>query len=101
MWNKAWWARIGYVNNPVSSGVLGQWPNTATTLVNWEFKCMRCAEYQPNPENINAYKSQSITAGGVLACFADGSVRTVPAGTADSDYCALENPRDGSVYMVP
>jgi hypothetical protein len=101
MWNKAWWARGGYVNNPGPSGVVGQWPNTATTLVNWEFRCMRCAEYQPNPENLNAYKTHSITPGGMLACFADGSVRTIGAGTNDQDFCALEGPRDGNVFMVP
>jgi len=101
MWNKAWWARTGYVNNPANSPGLGVWPNTATTLVNWEFRCMRCAEYQPNPETVNAYKSQSITAGGMLACFGDGSVRMVAAGTNDENFCALEGPRDGQVYQLP
>jgi prepilin-type N-terminal cleavage/methylation domain-containing protein len=101
LWNKAWWARGGYVNNPVSSGALGVWPNTATTLFNWEFKCMRCAEYQPNPSNINAYKTQSIASGGMLACFGDGSVRMIGAGTSDENFCALEGPRDGLTYMVP
>lgn len=102
IWNKAWNARTGYVNNPVSSGALGVWPNTATQLVWWEFRCMRCAEYQPNPNGpINPYKSQSITPGGMLACFGDGSVRVVGAGTSDADFCALEGPRDGAVFMVP
>jgi prepilin-type N-terminal cleavage/methylation domain-containing protein len=101
MWNKAWWARGGYVNNPGSSGALGVWPNTATTLVNWEFRCMRCAEYQPNPSTINAYKTQSIAAGGMLVCFGDGSVRMVGAGTSDENFCALEGPRDGAVYSMP
>ena len=101
MWNKAWWARTGYVNNPISSGVLGQWPNTATALVNWEFKCMRCAEYQPSAETLNAYKSQSITPGGMLACFGDGTVRTIPSGTTDQNFCALEGPSDGEVFQIP
>jgi type II secretory pathway pseudopilin PulG len=98
-WNKAWWARTGYVNNPGSAGGLGVWPNTATTLTNWEFKCMRCAEYQPSTEALNAYKSQSITPGGMLACFADGTVRTVPSGTSDQDFCALEGPSDGNTFL--
>jgi prepilin-type N-terminal cleavage/methylation domain-containing protein len=101
LWNKAWWARTGYVNNPGPAGALGVWPNTATTFVNWEFKCMRCAEYQPSIETLNAYKSQSITAGGMLACFADGSVRIITAGTSDRDFCALEGPNDGEIFSVP
>ncbi|MBM3994971.1 MAG: DUF1559 domain-containing protein [Planctomycetes bacterium] len=101
LWNKAWWARTGYVNNPGPAGTFGQWPNTATTLVNWEFKCMRCAEYQPPQDTLNAYKSQGITPGGMLACFADGSVRTIAAGTSDRDFCALEGPSDGETFAVP
>lgn len=101
MWNKAWWARTGYVNNPGSAGALGQWPNTATTLVNWEFKCMRCAEYTPSQNTVNAYKSQSITSGGMLACFADGSVRNVLDGTSDQNFCAMEGPSDGQVFSAP
>jgi prepilin-type N-terminal cleavage/methylation domain-containing protein len=97
MYAKAWWARSGFVNNPGSSGALGQWPNTATTLVPWNFRCMRCAEWRPNPSTLNAFKSQSITAGGMLACFADGSVRTVPDGTNDEDFCALESPSMGEI----
>ena len=101
MWNKAWWARTGYVNNAGTSGALGVWPNTASTLFNWEYKCMRCAEYTPPTSQLNVYKSQSITPGGMLACFADGSVRTVPSHTSDQDFCALEGPTDGQVYSVP
>lgn len=95
MFSKAWWARTGYVNNPGSSGALGQWPNTATQLVNWEFKCMRCAEWCPSPEQLNAFKSQAITSVGMLACFADGSVRTVGAQTSDEAFCSLESPAGG------
>jgi type II secretory pathway pseudopilin PulG len=97
MFAKAWWARSGFVNNPGSSGVLGQWPNTATTLVNWDFRCMRCAEWRPSVETLNAFKSQSITAGGMLAVFADGSVRPVAEGTSDEDFCAYESPRGGEI----
>jgi prepilin-type N-terminal cleavage/methylation domain-containing protein len=97
MFARPWWARSGFVNNPGSSGALGQWPNTATTLVNWEFKCMRCAEWRPNPNTLNAFKSQSITPGGMLAVFADGSVRAVADGTNDQDFCALESPRGGEI----
>jgi prepilin-type N-terminal cleavage/methylation domain-containing protein len=97
MFARPWWARSGFVNNPGSSGALGQWPNTATTLVNWEFKCMRCAEWRPNPNTLNAFKSQSITPGGMLALFADGSVRMVADGTNDQDFCALESPRGGEI----
>ncbi len=97
MYAKAWWARSGFVNNPGTSGALGQWPNTDTALVNWNFRCMRCAEWQPSPETVNAFKSQSITAGGILAAFADGSVRTVTAGTSDEDFCALESPALGEI----
>lgn len=98
---KGWWARTGFVNNPVSSGSLGQWPNTATTMFNWEFRCMRCAEWTPSPEVVNAFKSQSITSGGMLACFGDGSVRVVPAGTTDEVFCAMESPALGEVVNVP
>jgi prepilin-type N-terminal cleavage/methylation domain-containing protein len=97
MYAKGWWARTGFVNNPGSSGALGQWPNTATTLVPWNFRCMRCAEWTPPPSTLNAFKSQSITAGGMLACFADGSVRMVPEGTNDEDFCAIESPSLGEV----
>jgi hypothetical protein len=97
MFARPWWARSGFVNNPGPSGALGQWPNTATTLVNWEFRCMRCAEWRPNPNTLNAFKSQSITAGGLLAVFADGSVRSVADGTNDQDFCALESPRGGEI----
>lgn len=98
---KGWWARTGFVNNPISSGALGQWPNTATTLVNWEFKCMRCAEWCPSPETLNAFKSQAITSSGILACFADGSVRTVPATTNDQVFCSLESPAGGEYFELP
>ncbi len=97
MYSKAWWARTGYVNNPGSAGALGVWPNTATTLVNWEFKCMRCAEWRPNPSTINAFKSQSIGSGGMLACFGDGSVRAIAEGTPDQIFCAAESPRGGEI----
>ncbi len=96
---KGWWARTGFVNNPGSAGVLGQWPNTATTMYNWEFKCMRCAEWTPNPESVNAFKSQSITPGGMLACFADGSVRSVDSAASDEAFCARESPRGGEVVI--
>ena len=98
---KGWWARTGFVNNPGTSGALGQWPNTTTTMFNWEFRCMRCAEWCPSPEQLNAFKSQSITAGGMLACFGDGSVRAVPAGTNDEVFCAMESPALGEVVNVP
>ena len=62
---------------------------------------MRCAEWTPSPEQLNAFKSQSITAGGMLACFGDGSVRPVPAGTTDEVFCALESPALGEVVNVP
>jgi prepilin-type N-terminal cleavage/methylation domain-containing protein len=94
---RPWWSRSGFVNNPGSSGTLGQWPNTATTLVNWNFRCMRCAEWRPTPTTLNAFKSQSITAGGILACFADGSVRTIAEGTNDEDFCAYESPNMGEI----
>jgi prepilin-type N-terminal cleavage/methylation domain-containing protein len=94
---KGWWARTGFVNNPGTSGALGQWPNTATTLVPWQFRCMRCAEWTPPPTTLNAFKSQSITHGGMLACFADGSVRIVPDNTNDEDFCTLESPALGEV----
>jgi prepilin-type N-terminal cleavage/methylation domain-containing protein len=97
MFAKGWWARSGFVNNPGTSGTFGQWPNTATELVNWNFRCMRCAEWKPSPETLNAFKSQSITAGGMLAVFADGSVRTVAEGTSDEAFCALETPSGGEV----
>lgn len=101
LYAKGWWARTGFVNNPGSSGALGVWPNTATTLVNWEFKCMRCAEWTPSTETLNAFKSQSITPGGMLACFADGSVRPVPAGTNDQVFCSLESPSGGEYFELP
>ena len=94
---RPWWSRSGFVNNPGTSGTYGQWPNTATTLVNWNFRCMRCAEWRPNPNTINAFKSQSINPGGMLAVFADGSVRTVADGTNDEDFCALESPNGGEI----
>lgn len=97
MFAKAWWSRSGWVNNPGSSGALGQWPNTATALVPWNFRCMRCAEWRPNPSTLNAFKSQSITPGGMLAVFADGSVRTVTEGTNDEDFCAMESPGLGEI----
>ncbi|HEY8505852.1 MAG TPA: DUF1559 domain-containing protein [Gemmataceae bacterium] len=97
MYARPWWARSGFVNNPGTSGTFGQWPNTDTELVPWNFRCMRCAEWRPNPNTLNAFKSQSITAGGILAVFADGSVRTVAEGTNDEDFCALETPRGGEI----
>jgi hypothetical protein len=97
MYAKAWWARSGFVNNPGPSGGPGQWPNIGAELVNWNFRCMRCAEWQPSPETLNAFKSQSITAGGMLAAFADGSVRVIAAGTSDEDFCALESPSVGEI----
>jgi len=101
LYAKGWWARTGFVNNPGSSGALGQWPNTATTLVPWNFRCMRCAEWMPPINKLNAFKSQSITPGGMLACFADGSVRTVFEGTNDEDFCAIESPSLGEVARQP
>jgi type II secretory pathway pseudopilin PulG len=100
LYAKGWWARTGFVNNPGPSGALGQWPNTATTLVNWEFRCMRCAEWTPSPETVNAFKSQGITSGGILACFADGSVRTIIQSTNDQVFCALESPCLGEVVNI-
>lgn len=97
MYAKGWWARSGFVNNPGVSGALGQWPNTDTALVPWNFRCMRCAEWQPNPTTVNAFKSQSISEGGILACFADGSVRTVPNSTNDQDFCSMESPALGEL----
>jgi prepilin-type N-terminal cleavage/methylation domain-containing protein len=97
LYAKAWWARSGFVNNPGTSGALGQWPNTDTALVPWNFRCMRCAEWRPDPNTVNAFKSQSITAGGILACFADGSVRTVADYTNDEDFCAYESPSMGEI----
>jgi prepilin-type N-terminal cleavage/methylation domain-containing protein len=97
MYARGWWARTGFVNNPGPAGVLGQWPNTATTLVDWEFKCMRCAEWTPPSTTVNAFKSQSITPGGMLACFGDGSVRSVVDGTTDRDFCVMESPRGGEL----
>jgi prepilin-type N-terminal cleavage/methylation domain-containing protein len=97
MYAKAWWARSGFVNTPGTSGAPGQWPNTDTALVPWNFRCMRCAEWRPSPETLNAFKSQSITAGGLLAAFADGSVRTVTDGTSDEDFCAYESPGLGEI----
>jgi hypothetical protein len=101
MWAKAWWARTGWVNTPGPAGSLGQWPNTATTLVDWNFRCMRCSEWTPSPETVNAFKSQAITSSGILACFADGSVRPVAAGTNDETFCAMESPALGEVVNVP
>jgi prepilin-type N-terminal cleavage/methylation domain-containing protein len=89
---RPWWARTGFVNNPGTSGALGQWPNTATTLTNWNFRCMRCAEWCPDPNQINAFKSQSITPGGMLACFGDGSVRSITDAASDERFCAVESP---------
>ncbi len=97
MYAKAWWSRSGWVNNPGVSGGLGQWPNTDTTLVPWNFRCMRCAEWTPGLVTNNAFKSQSITPGGMLACFADGSVRSVTEGTDDQNFCAFESPAGGEV----
>jgi prepilin-type N-terminal cleavage/methylation domain-containing protein len=97
LYAKGWWARSGFVNNPGPSGTLGQWPNTDTALVNWNFRCMRCAEWRPSTETLNAFKSQSITPGGMLAAFADGSVRTVAEHTTDEDFCALESPSGGEI----
>lgn len=94
---RPWWARTGFVNNPGSSGALGQWPNTPTTLVPWNFRCMRCAEWVPPTTQLNAFKSQSITRGGMLACFSDGSVRLVREATNDEDFCAIESPALGEV----
>ena len=101
LYAKGYWARTGFVNNPGTSGALGQWPNSATALVNWNFRCMRCAEWTPSPETLNAFKSQSITSGGMLACFADGSVRPIAAGTNDETFCAMESPALGEVVNVP
>jgi prepilin-type N-terminal cleavage/methylation domain-containing protein len=97
---KGWWARTGFVNNPGTSGSLGQWPNTATTLVNWDFRCMRCCEWTPSPETLNAFKSQSITAGGILACFADGSVRVVTSSATDQYFCSFESPAGGESFST-
>jgi prepilin-type N-terminal cleavage/methylation domain-containing protein len=98
LYNKAYWARTGYVNKISGDPTPGAaWPGATP----WNFRCMRCAEYQPNVNQLNAYKSQSITPGGMLACFGDGSVRTVPSGTPDPEFCALEGPNDGQVYMIP
>jgi type II secretory pathway pseudopilin PulG len=97
IYSRPWWARTGFVNNPGSSGALGQWPNTATALVPWNFRCMRCAEWVPPTTQLNAFKSQSITRGGMLACFGDGSVRLVREGMNDEDFCALESPDLGEV----
>lgn len=100
MFAKAWWARTGWVNTPGPAGALGQWPNTATTLVPWEFRCMRCSEWTPAPETVNAFKSQSITSGGILACFADGSVRTILQSTNDQNFCSLESPCLGEIVNI-
>jgi prepilin-type N-terminal cleavage/methylation domain-containing protein len=97
MWNSAWWARAGYVNKISGGLATDPWPGATP----WNFRCMRCAEWQPSPDNLNVYKSQSISSGGMLACFGDGSVRTIPTGTSDRDFCALEGPSDDEVFMVP
>jgi prepilin-type N-terminal cleavage/methylation domain-containing protein len=97
LWNRALWARTGYVNKIGGGLATDPWPSAEP----WNFRCMRCAEYQPNPNSLNVYKSQSITAGGIMACFGDGSVRVVAAGTNDQSFCALEGPSDGNVFMIP
>jgi len=60
MYSKGWWARTGYVNNAGPSGALGVWPNSTSALFNWEFRCMRCAEYQPSVETLNAFTPRAL-----------------------------------------
>lgn len=90
-----YWARTGFVN---FAGVNNTaWPWTQP----WHCRCMRAPEWQPKANNAHPLKSHSITAGGILTAFADGSVRMVAAGTSDEDWCNCESPNLGEVSKLP
>ncbi|MBI3407859.1 MAG: DUF1559 domain-containing protein [Planctomycetes bacterium] len=88
-----YWPRTGFVNfagaNPTA------WPWTQP----WHCRCMRAPEWMPNPKRAHPLKSHSITPGGILTCFADGSVRTVRDGTDDEHWCGAESPAAGEIAL--
>lgn len=86
-----YWARTGFVNSAGANNTA--WPWTQP----WNCRCMRAPEWRPSPTAAHPLKSQSITAGGILTCMADGSVHMVKDGTSDENWCAAESPAEGEM----
>jgi len=84
-----YWPRTGFVNRggPVSTAWTGTEP--------WMCRCMLKPEFAPPANNAHCLKSQSITTGGILAAFADGSVRFISSGVSDPAWSAGETPARG------
>ena len=81
-----YWPRTGFVN---FAGVNNTaWPWTQP----WNCRCMREPEWMPLPTAAHPLKSQSMTAGGINVCMADGSVRMVRERVGDEPWCGAESP---------
>jgi prepilin-type N-terminal cleavage/methylation domain-containing protein len=93
--------------NPASLYVNGYWPRTAfvnkggavptawTGSAPWMCRCMLRPEFAPPTDNAHCLKSQSISAAGIHAAFADGSVRFISSSVTDPGWSAGETPADG------
>lgn len=89
-----YWPRTGFVNFAGANPTAWPWSQP------WNCRCMRSPEWRPRPDNAHPLKSHSITAGGILTCFADGSVRIVREGTSDEFWCGAESPDVGEINML-
>jgi hypothetical protein len=54
-------------------------------------------EFAPPIDNVHCLKSQSISASGIHAAFADGSVRFISSSVSDPSWSAGETPANGEV----
>ena len=84
-----YWPRTGFVNKG------GTVPTAWTGTEPWMCRCMLRPEFSPPADNAHCLKSQGITAGGIQAAFADGSVRFISSGVSDPAWSAGETPARG------
>ena len=84
-----YWPRTGFVNKG------GTVPTSWTGTEAWMCRCMLRPEFAPLADNAHCLKSQGVTAGGIQAAFADGSVRFIGSGVSDPAWSAGETPARG------
>jgi prepilin-type N-terminal cleavage/methylation domain-containing protein len=86
-----YWPRTAFVNLGGKSTAPGVWTGDTP----WMCRCMLKPEFAPPLTNVHPLKSQSISAAGIHAAFADGSVRFISSSVSDPGWSAGETPADG------
>jgi prepilin-type N-terminal cleavage/methylation domain-containing protein len=89
-----YWARFGFVNQQMA--VPSQWPGDQE----WNCRCHLAPEFMPRPENTHPLKAQSFGQA-INVGMADGSVRSIGSGVADSVWYYLSSPNSGQVVQAP